>query len=117
MSWLEFWNRYADTFGVTAVFSALGSGFLLWRSAEKKPLTRGRVLMVVLGGLLVSAITTAMAHGYLGLSIFLAPLLGTICGLTALPLMSAVMKGGDRVEERAPDIADKGIDLLPGRKD
>lgn len=118
MTWREFLNQYADTMGVTAVFALLGASFLLWTEADRKaPLSRGRALTVLSAALLVSGIATAFVHGYLGWTIFVAPLVGAVSGLVALPLILAVAKGGRRVEMRADDIADKGIDLLPGKKD
>ena len=54
--------------------------------------------------------------GFLGWSIFIAPFVGFVCGLVALPIIRTVIKSGNRVEMRADDLTDKGIDLLPGRK-
>ncbi len=112
MSWREFLNHYADTLGVTAAFALLGSGFLLWVGADKVPLSRGKALIVLAAGQFVSGIATAFVHGYLGWSIFVAPAVGSVCGLVALPIIMAVAKGGKRVEMRADDIADKAIDKV-----
>lgn len=118
MSWRDFLNQYADTMGVTAVFALMGASFLLWTEAgTKAPLSRGRALTVLSAALLVAGVATAFVHGFLGWTIFVAPLVGVVSGLVALPLILTVAKGGRRVEMRADDIADKGIDLLPGKKD
>lgn len=117
MTWREFLANYADTLGITALFAFFGSGFLLWAGVDAvTPISKGRALIVLAAGQFVSGIATAFVHGYLGWSIFAAPAVGSVCGLVALPIIMAVAKGGRRVEMRADDLADKGIDLLPGRK-
>lgn len=116
MTWREFIHTYADTLGVTALFALLGSGFLLFVGADRTPLSRGRAVTVLAAGQFVSGIATAFVHGYLGWSIFVAPAVGSVCGLVALPLILAVAKGGRRVEMRADDIADSGLDKLGVKK-
>lgn len=116
MSWRDFLHQYADTLGVTAIFALLGAGFLLFIGGDKAPLSRGRAITVLAAGQFVSGIATAIVHGYLGWSIFLAPAVGSVCGLVALPLILAVAKGGRRVEMRADDIADSGLDRLGVKK-
>lgn len=112
MTWREFWTQYADTVGVALVFALFGSGFALWASSNKKPITRGQALVVVAAGLLVASIATALVHGYLGWNIFLAPCVGFLCGLLALPIIWTVIRGGRRVEMRADDLADHGLERL-----
>lgn len=117
MSWREFLHHYADTLGVAAFFALLGAGFLLFVGADKVPLSRGRAISVLAAGQFVSGIATALVHGYLGWSIFLAPAVGSVCGLVALPIIMAVAKGGRRVEMRADDIADSALDKVGVKKD
>lgn len=116
MSWREFLHHYADTLGVAAFFALLGSGFLLFVGSERVPLSRGRAITVLAAGQFVSGIATALVHGYLGWSIFVAPAVGSVCGLVALPIILAVARGGRRVEMRADDIADAGLDKLGVKK-
>jgi len=116
VTWREFVVHYADTLGVTAVFALLGSGLLLFIGADKTPLSRGRAVTVLAAGQFVSAIATAFVHGYLGWSIFVAPAIGAVAGLVALPVILAVAKGGRRVEMRADDIADTALEKLSVKK-
>lgn len=116
MTWRDFLNQYADTMGVTALFALLGSGFLLFIGGDRTPLSRGRAVIVLAAGQFVSGIATAVVHGYLGWSIFVAPAVGAVCGLVALPIILAVAKGGRRVEMRADDIADMGLDKIGVKK-
>jgi uncharacterized membrane protein len=112
VTWREFLNIYADTLAVALGFATVGAGFVLWINGRVQPITQGQALLVIAAALLVACIATAILHGYLGLSIFLAPLVGTVCGLVALPLIRAIIKAGTRVEARADDIADKAIDKV-----
>ena len=113
MGWREFWDHYWQTLGVTAAFAFGGSGFLLWASSQT--VSPGRALLVIAAGQGVQAAATAFFMGYLGWNIFLAPVVGLVCGLVALPLILAVVKVGQRIEDRAGDIADQQIDRF-GRK-
>ncbi len=116
MTWRDFVHHYADTLGVAAFFALLGSGLLLFVGSDKVPLSRGRALTVLAAGQFVAAIATAFVHGVLGWSIFLAPFVGAVCGLVALPIILAVVKGGRRVEMRADDIADTALDKVGVKK-
>lgn len=110
MGWHEFVTKYADTLGITALFAALSSGMLLWIGNE--PITKGRALMIVAAGQLVASVATAVAHGYLQWSIFVAPAVGATCGLVAMPMIWSVVKAGKQVENHAGEIADKAIDKV-----
>lgn len=115
-SWAQWWAANVETLGVALTFAFGGSGFLLW-AVDKGPFSTGRVLSVIAAGQFVTGIATAFVHGYLGWSIFVAPAVGSVCGLVALPMIFAIAKGGKRVETRADDIADKGINMIPGKGD
>ena len=114
MGWREFWDHYWQTLSVTAAFAFGGSGFLLWGSPQT--LSAGRALLVIASGQFVASASTAFFHGYLGWNIFIAPFVGMVCGLVGLPLIRAVTKGGQRVDDRAGDIADQQLDRLGKRR-
>ncbi len=120
MSWREFLQHHAETLGISAAFAFMGSAFLLFLqsiSADATPISRGKATAVVVAALLVDAVATAFVHGYLGWSPFLTPFIGVMAGLVALPLLMTVIRSSRRIEERADDIADKGVSLLPGKDD
>ena len=110
MGWKDFLANYAETLGVSALFAMLSSGMLLWIGSE--PISKGRALMIVAAGQLVTGAATAFVHGYLQWSIFVAPAVGATCGLVALPVIWSVVKAGRRVEGHADDIADRAIDKV-----
>ena len=110
VGWHEFFDKYLETLGVSALFAALSSGMLLWIGSE--PITKGRALLIVAAGQFVAAIATAFVHGYLNWSIFVAPAVGATCGLVALPAIWTVVRAGQRVEGHAEEIADKAIDKV-----
>lgn len=114
MGWREFWDHYWQTLGVTAAFSFGGAGIVLWGSPQI--ITPGRAFLVIVSGQFVTGASTALVHGYLGWNIFVAPFVGLVCGLVAMPIMRAVIKIGQRVDERATDIADRQIDRFGGKK-
>lgn len=109
--WLDFWNKTAETLGIAAAFSFLGAGFLLWVTATEHSVRRG--LTVIMGGQILTAASTAFVHGYLGWSIFIAPVIGLACGLVAVPILMAVIKAG---ETRAGDLIDAGIKKVTGQE-
>jgi CHASE2 domain-containing sensor protein len=109
--WLDFWNKTAETLGIAAAFCFAGAGFLLWVAEEKHP--PKRVVTVIIAGQITNAATTAFVHGYLGWSIFIAPLIGLVCGLTAVPLLMAVIRGG---ESNADGIIGAAIRKLTGQE-
>ncbi len=120
MTWRDFLNHYSETLGISAAFAFMGSAFLLFVQSirsDSTPISRGKATAVVVSALLVDAVATVVVHGYLGWSPFLTPLVGTMAGLVALPLLMTVIRSSERIEERAPDIADKGVSLLPGKDD
>ncbi len=96
--WLDFWNKTGETLGIAAAFAFGGAAFLLWVSPEAYTPKRG--LTVILGGQVLNAATTAFVHGYLGWSVFVAPAVGLVVGLIAVPVMMAIIalaqdKAGD----------------------
>ncbi len=98
--WLDFWNKFGETFGISAAFCFGGAAFLLWVSTEAYSPKRG--LTVILGGQLLNSAIIAFTHGYLALSIFVAPIVGLFSGLTSVPLLMAIIslsqeKAGDWV--------------------
>ena len=105
--WTRFWVEYAETIGVAAAFAFGGSAFVLWVTPASHEVKRG--ILVIIAGQIVTAATIAFMNGYLGWSIFIAPVVGIVCGIVAMPILNAIMKGGHRVEDRADDIADAVI--------
>jgi hypothetical protein len=114
MSWRDFLSVYSETLGVALGFSVAGAGFTLWLGDKRFPITKGQAVGTLFAAMMVACIATAFVHGYMGWSIFLSPFVGFVCGLIALPIIRTIIKGGQRVETRADDIADKGINMLPG---
>ncbi len=93
--WLDFWNKTGETLGIAAAFCFGGAAFLLWVSADKYSPQRG--LTVIIGGQILNAATVAFVHGYLGWSLYIAPVVGLVCGLVAVPvLMAIIMLAQDR---------------------
>lgn len=107
-TWPQFIERYAHTLGITLAFAFGGAGLLLWSSREKY--TTSRALLVIAAGQCLGAGATAFVHGYLSWSIFVAPVVGVVCGLVALPILLGIAKVGDRIGQRFPDIGDKLVD-------
>lgn len=120
MTWREFIRENADTAGITLVFAALGSGFMLWASANRqttiKAVTPGRAIMVIAAGQLVGAVATAFCFGFLSWNLFVAPGVGALCGLVGVFILMASIKGGERIEDRGADLADRGIELIARKK-
>jgi hypothetical protein len=113
MQWSEFWRSYQETLAIAAAFAFGGSGFVLW-TVDNPSAKRG--LLVIISGQFVNAATTILVHGYLGWSIFVAPLVGLVCGIVAMPILNTVMKSGRRVEVRADDVADVVIKRVTGKE-
>ena len=113
MTWREFIETNADTLGVTLFFAALGSAFML----RVRPVTPGKALTVFAAGQLAGNVATAVCFGYLGWSIFLAPLIGTLCGLVGLYILMTTIKAGARVEDRGSDVGDVLIEKLGKKKE
>lgn len=115
-TWPQFIERYAQTLGITLAFAFSGAGLFLWSSREKYTTSRG--FLVIAAGQCLGAGATAFVHGYLGWSIFVAPAVGVVCGLVALPMMIGVVRIGERIGRRLPDIGEKLIDkYVPGKKE
>jgi len=111
--WHDFWNRFGETLGVALLFAIGTSSFVLWQT--KDPTVR-QGLTVIVAGVLVSSAATAALNGYLGWHQFLAPAIGSVSGLVAMPLLFAVMKGGRRIETKADDITDAAIQRVTGKE-
>ena len=114
-NWSQFVERLWQTLGVTLAFAFGGAGLLLWSSRETY--TASRALLVIISGQCLGAGATAFVHGYLGWNIFVAPAVGVICGLVALPILIGVAKIGERVGARFPDLGEKIINKYVPRKD
>ena len=108
----EFIESNLDTFGVSAVFATLGSGFLLWKTAQAVPVTAMRAFMVIFSGLVVAAVATSFCVGYLKWDPTIAPFIGIIAGIIGIFALSTGVKVGQQVENRGDDIADRGIDII-----
>lgn len=111
--WQDFWRDYAETLGVTLAFATASSGFALWN--HPNPTVR-QGLSVIVAGVVVTAVATVVLHGYLAWSPLLAPLVGAVSGLVAMPVMFAVMRGGKRIEDRADDLTDAAIKRVTGKE-
>lgn len=112
-SWATWWQENATTLGVTLAFAGFGSAVALKASDPDKQ-TNLRAVAVIGAGQLVSGAVSVAAHGAFGISPLYAPLIGVACGLLGIFAVRTVLRGGARVEERGDEIADKGIDLIPG---
>lgn len=108
-TWAEFWAKTADTIGIGAAFSFIGAAYLLWVSPNEHSVSRG--FTVILAAQILNGVTTAFVHGYLGWSIFIAPVVGLVCGLVAVPVLMAVIKTSN---ERAADVIAAALKRLPG---
>lgn len=104
--WASWFRLNLQTLGVSLGFAFAGSSMLLWITSDKTPLTASRAVLVIVAGQLVGTIATAGAFGYMQWNIFLAPIIGLVCGIVALPLIRAIAKSGQRVEDRADDLTD-----------
>lgn len=116
-TWTQVWHDLSDTLGVTAAFAGLGSGMALWINA-KKPTTEttaSQALIVIASGQLVAGSAAIFVHGYLEWPVVVAPAFGAVCGVLGIVIIRTLVKGGQRVEDRADDLADKAVSLLPGK--
>jgi hypothetical protein len=109
--WLDFWNKFAETLGVAAGMTFLGSAFLLFVTPEQHSFRRG--FTVIVGGQLLNAVATAFVHGYLGWSFYAAPAIGLACGLIGSFILLAVIKVG---QERAIEIVSAGVNKVTGQE-
>lgn len=114
-TWQQFIERYAQTVGIAAIFAFLGAGLLLWTSKETHTLSRA--LLVVVAGECLMLGATAIGHGYLQWTIFVAPIVGLVCGLVALPVLVGVAKLGERLGTKVPDMGEKLVDKYLPEKD
>lgn len=117
-TWAQVWHDLSDTLGVTAAFAGLGSGMALWINAKRPKqgeTTPSQALVVIAAGQLVAASAAIFVHGYLDWPVVVAPAFGAVCGVLGIVLIRTLVKGGQRVEDRADDLADKGISMLPGK--
>lgn len=110
--WLEFFNKTGETLGVAALFSFIGSCFLLWVSPTEYTARSG--LGVIIGGQLLQSAATIFVVGYLGWSFVIAPLLGLICGLVGSFVLLAVIRVG---REKAVDVVEAGLSKITGKMD
>lgn len=77
--------------------------------------TPSQALIVIAAGQLVAAAAAVFVHGYLGWPVVVAPAFGAVCGVLGIVLVRTLVKGGKRVEDRADDLADKAVNMLPGK--
>ena len=111
--WADFWHDFGETLGVALAFSVATSSFALWSTAN--PTVR-QGMSVIASGVLVSAAATAALNGYLGWHQLLAPAIGAVSGLVAMPLLFAIMRGSKRIEDRADDLTDAAIKRVAGKE-
>mgnify|MGYP003657771348 CR=1 FL=1 len=115
---LETWLKVnIETLAIVLSFSFFGSAMMLWIAAAKAPISVNRAAMAIMGGQVIGSVAALAVFGYLGWSIFLAPMIGVPCGVVALPLLRVVIKFGDRVEDRSASIADSVLNRAVGRQE
>lgn len=117
-TWAQVWHDLSDTLGVTAAFAGLGSGMALWINNKRQSTvdaTPGQALVVIAAGQLVASSAAIFVHGYLEWPVVVAPAFGAVCGVLGIVIIRTLVKGGQRVEDRADDLADKAVSLLPGK--
>jgi predicted membrane protein len=111
---LKWWVSHLEELGLSLAFAFGGAGMVLWTGGGA--VDRRKAAMVVVGALFVDAAAVSITQGVLGWSSFYAVPVGLLCGLVGLPVLMTAIRAGRRVENRADDIADKGIDMI-GKKD
>lgn len=115
--WGNFINKNLDTLGVSLFFAALGSAFRLWAVAnEGKEVTPLMALGVLFAGQLLGSIASCAVFGYLNWSLFLAPAIGTPCGIIGTFILMAWVRAGRRFEERSPELGDGAVNLIKKRE-
>lgn len=114
-SWASWWHENATTLGITLACAGFGSAIAL-KAGDADKRSNLRAVAVIGAGQLVSGAVSVAAHGVFGISPLYAPLIGVACGLLGIFAVRTVLRGGARVEERGGDLADRGIDMLPGSK-
>lgn len=103
MGWREFLDQFRETLGVSAVFAFGGAALHLW--SRKETFSGGKAFSVVLASQMTTAGVSVVVHGMLGWNIFLAPVVGLVCGLIALPVIGGVIVLGERLGGVLPDFA------------
>lgn len=106
--------RHREELGLSLAFAFLSAVMVLMGGGDQ--ITRRKAFLVLLAAMLVSTSASCVFLGVLGWPMFAAIPLGVLCGLVGLPVTMAAIRAGKRVEDRADDIADKGISLIPGQK-
>lgn len=114
-SWRDFIHANLDTIGVSAVFAALGSGFMLKSTENVFPITFTRTIMVLVAGQLVGVVAASALLGYFGWSIFLAPGIGALSGLVGIFILRGTIKAGEKAEDRGSDIGNAIVDRVAKR--
>lgn len=114
-NWIDWWQDNAATLGITLAFAGFGSAVAL-KAGDPAKQTNLRAVAVISSGQLVSGAVSVAAHGVFAVSPLYAPLIGVACGLLGIFAVRTVLRGGARIEERGDDLADKGIDMIPGGK-
>ena len=111
---IAWWQRHIEELGLSLGMAFGGAGLTVWLGGDA--VDRRKALKIIFAALFVDAATVSITQGYLGWSPFLAVPVGLVAGIVGLPVVMIAIRGSRRAENRAEDIADKGIDLLPGRK-
>lgn len=104
--------RHREELGLSLAFAFLSAIMVLMAGGDQ--VTRRKAFLVIFAALLVDAAATSLAMGVMAWPMFVAIPVGAVSGLVGLPLMMALIRAGKRVETRADDIADKGINMIPG---
>lgn len=105
--------RHREELGLSLAFAFLSAIMVLMAGGDA--VTRRKAFLVLFAALLVDAAATSLALGVMNWPMFVAIPVGAVSGLVGLPVMMTVIRAGKRVEDRADDLTDKGIDMLPGK--
>lgn len=106
--------RHREELGLSLAFSLLSAVMVLMAGGDQ--VTKRKAFLVISAAFLVDAAATSFAMGAMNWPMFVAIPVGAVSGLVGLPVMMTVIRAGKRVEARADDIADKGINMIPGAK-